>query len=200
MLSGEDRSHIWQRRFELPSHLQQIDQSSRSVRFGNSISTLGLRVDSGGRFNDEEIDEFIKSFNGYQSRSSLLSNGSPRASKKFSRSRLDTQRKERLGFRFSSEGGDRDFKDRSTFIHRMHASILFFMEIDDCSFQSAHRTLSSQNIVEQGRALDKVEQQRCTGCAGRFALSMMMFSGVGAPDLGETNVGGTPARSIFIKA
>jgi hypothetical protein len=35
---------------------------------------------------------------------------------------------------------------------------------------------------------------------GGFALSMMIFSGVGAPDLGETNVGATPARSIFMKA
>ena len=160
----KDCSHRSRWSFELPSHFQRIDWSRHSVCFENSILTLGLRVDSGGRFNDKEIDEFIKSLNGYQSQSSLLSNDSPRASTNVSRSRLDTQQKERLDFRFSSEGGDQDFRESGIFINRIYASMPSPTEIDDRAFQSAHRTLSSQNIVGQGGALDQVEQQRCTGC------------------------------------
>jgi hypothetical protein len=152
-LYGEDKSFVSQRGIGIPSHLHGADRSHRSG-FQSSASTLGLTDDSGGRFDDEYLDDVINDYDGHQSRSSVRSYGSSKLKRNLSRkgvSMLIESRERGV----NSEGRDRNLGE-DYFMKRMNASMPTSIQAEVCPDQSmwnlGGKDLQTFHIEQQGRS------------------------------------------------
>lgn len=120
-LHGEDTTFVAQQGIGIPLHLHDGNLTHRSG-FQSSFSTLGLSDDSGGRFDDEYLDDGIHDYHGHQSRSSVRTYGSSKTKRTLSPrgvSRLIESRERGV----HSEGRDRNLISGDHFTKRLHASM-----------------------------------------------------------------------------